>query len=56
MTSPSKLLSPESSPDVVSRNAGVRRVNNLPLYIFGGHHADIYAADGYCCDESCYRS
>ncbi|MCB1937510.1 MAG: TrbI/VirB10 family protein [Nitrosomonas sp.] len=35
MTSHSKLLSPESSPDVVSKSVGVRRVNNLPLYIFG---------------------
>ena len=35
MTHQSKLLSPESSPDVVSRSVGVRRVNNLPLYIFG---------------------
>ncbi|SFL14571.1 type IV secretion system protein VirB10 [Nitrosomonas aestuarii] len=35
MTSQSKLLSPESSPDVVSKSVGVRRVNNLPLYIFG---------------------
>ena len=35
MTNHSKLLSPESSPDVVSRSVGVRRVNNLPLYIFG---------------------
>ncbi|MCP5303624.1 MAG: conjugal transfer protein TrbI [Pseudomonadales bacterium] len=35
MTNHSKLLSPESSPDVGSKSVGVRRVNNLPLYIFG---------------------
>lgn len=35
MTSHSKLLSPESSPDGVAKSIGVRRVNNLPLYIFG---------------------
>ena len=31
----SKLLSPDSSPDVVAKNVGVRRVNNLPIVIFG---------------------
>jgi len=36
MTTQSKLLSPDSSPDVVSRSVGVRRVNNLPIVIFGG--------------------
>ncbi|MCB1977547.1 MAG: conjugal transfer protein TrbI, partial [Nitrosomonas sp.] len=30
-----KLLSPDTSPDTVSKTIGVRRVNNLPLYIFG---------------------
>ncbi len=30
-----KLLSPDTSPDIVSKTVGVRRVNNLPLYIFG---------------------
>lgn len=36
MSTNAKLLSPDSSPDVVSRSVGVRRVNNLPIYIFGG--------------------
>ena len=35
MSTNSKLLSPDSSPDVVARSAGVRRVNNLPIVIFG---------------------
>ena len=35
MSTNSKLLSPDSSPDVVARSAGVRRVNNLPIIIFG---------------------
>ncbi|GKS70539.1 type IV secretion system protein VirB10 [Nitrosomonas sp. PY1] len=35
MLTNSKLLSPDSSPDVVARSAGVRRVNNLPIVIFG---------------------
>ena len=30
-----KLLSPDTSPDTVGKSIGVRRVNNLPLYIFG---------------------
>ena len=30
-----KLLSPDTSPDTVAKTIGVRRVNNLPLYIFG---------------------
>ncbi|PTN07472.1 TrbI/VirB10 family protein [Nitrosomonas aestuarii] len=30
-----KLLSPDTSPDTVGKRIGVRRVNNLPLYIFG---------------------
>ncbi len=30
-----KLLSPDTSPDTVVKTVGVRRVNNLPLYIFG---------------------
>ena len=36
MSTNSKLLSPDSSPDVVAKNVGVRRVNNLPIVIFGG--------------------
>lgn len=35
MSTNSKLLSPDSSPDVVTKNIGVRRVNNLPIIIFG---------------------
>jgi hypothetical protein len=35
MSTNSKLLSPDSSPDVVTKNVGVRRVNNLPIVIFG---------------------
>ena len=35
MSTNSKLLSPDSSPNVVAKNAGVRRVNNLPIVIFG---------------------
>jgi len=35
MMATDKLLSPDTSPDTVSRTVGVRRVNNLPLYIFG---------------------
>ncbi|MER2512520.1 MAG: TrbI/VirB10 family protein [Nitrosomonas ureae] len=35
MSTNSKLLSPDSSPDVVSKSVGVRRVNNLPIVIFG---------------------
>ena len=35
MSTNSKLLSPDSSPDVVTKNVGVRRVNNLPIIIFG---------------------
>ena len=35
MSTNSKLLSPDSSPNVVTRSAGVRRVNNLPIVIFG---------------------
>ncbi len=34
--SSSKLLSPDSSPDRVAKGVGVRRVNNLPILIFGG--------------------
>ncbi len=34
--SSSKLLSPDSSPEIVAKGVGVRRVNNLPIYIFGG--------------------
>ncbi|PTQ86685.1 hypothetical protein C8R30_1851, partial [Nitrosomonas nitrosa] len=34
-----KRLSPDTSPDTVAKSVGVgvgvRRVNNLPLYIFG---------------------
>lgn len=36
MSTDSKLLSPDLSPDVVTKSAGVRRVNNLPIVIFGG--------------------
>lgn len=36
MSTNSKLLSPDSSPEVVTKSAGVRRVNNLPIVIFGG--------------------
>lgn len=35
MSTNSKLLSPDSSPDVAAKSAGVRRVNNLPIVIFG---------------------
>ncbi|MCE7914434.1 MAG: TrbI/VirB10 family protein [Nitrosomonas sp. PRO4] len=35
MSTNSKLLSPDSSPDVVTKSVGVRRVNNLPIVIFG---------------------
>jgi type IV secretory pathway VirB10-like protein len=35
MSTNSKLLSPDSSPDVVTKSIGVRRVNNLPIVIFG---------------------
>ena len=35
MSTNSKLLSPDSSPDVVTTSVGVRRVNNLPIVIFG---------------------
>ncbi|PXX09495.1 type IV secretion system protein VirB10 [Nitrosomonas ureae] len=35
MSTNSKLLSPDSAPDVVVKNVGVRRVNNLPIVIFG---------------------
>ena len=35
MSTNSKLLSPNSSPDIVTKSAGVRRVNNLPIVIFG---------------------
>ena len=35
MSTHSKLLSPDSSPDVVTKSIGVRRVNNLPIVIFG---------------------
>ena len=35
MSTNAKLLSPDSSPDVVTKSVGVRRVNNLPIYIFG---------------------
>ena len=35
MSANSKLLSPDSSPDVAAKSAGVRRVNNLPIVIFG---------------------
>ncbi|SDZ07077.1 TrbI/VirB10 family protein [Nitrosomonas sp. Nm58] len=35
MSTNSRLLSPDSSPDGVARSAGVRRVNNLPIVIFG---------------------
>ena len=34
MSTHSKLLSPDSSPDVVTKSVGVRRVNNLPIVIF----------------------
>lgn len=36
MATDSKLLSPDSSPATVAKGVGVRRVNNLPIYIFGG--------------------
>lgn len=36
MSTNSKRLSPDSSPDVVTKSVGVRRVNNLPIVIFGG--------------------
>jgi len=36
MSTDSKLLSPDSSPEIVAKGVGVRRVNNLPIYIFGG--------------------
>jgi len=36
MSTDSKHLSPDSSPDTVKKSVGVRRVNNLPIYIFGG--------------------
>ena len=36
MSTDSKLLPPDLSPDVVTKSAGVRRVNNLPIVIFGG--------------------
>jgi type IV secretion system protein TrbI len=35
MSTNAKLLSPDSSPGVVTQSVGVRRVNNLPIYIFG---------------------
>ncbi|SEN53049.1 type IV secretion system protein VirB10 [Nitrosomonas marina] len=35
MMATDKLLSPDTSPDTVAKTIGVRRVNNLPLYIFG---------------------
>jgi type IV secretion system protein TrbI len=35
MSTNSKLLSPDSSPSMVTKSVGVRRVNNLPIYIFG---------------------
>lgn len=36
MSTDSKLLLPDSSPDVPTKRVGVRRVNNLPIVIFGG--------------------
>lgn len=36
MSTDSKLLSPDSSPEMVAKGVGVRRVNNLPILIFGG--------------------
>ena len=35
MSTNSKLLLPDSSPNVVTKSIGVRRVNNLPIVIFG---------------------
>ena len=35
MMTTDKRLSPNTSPDTVAKSVGVRRVNNLPLYIFG---------------------
>jgi type IV secretion system protein VirB10 len=35
MSTNSKLLSPDSSPDIVTKSVGVRRVNNVPIVIFG---------------------
>ena len=35
MSTNSKLLSPDASPDVVAKSIGVRRVNSLPIVIFG---------------------
>ncbi|MDV6348883.1 hypothetical protein R2083_15285 [Nitrosomonas sp. Is35] len=35
MSTHSKLFSSNSSPQRVDKNAGVRRVNNLPIVIFG---------------------
>ncbi len=32
----SNTMSPDASPGVTKKNAGVRRVNNLPLYIVVG--------------------
>ena len=29
-------MSPDASPGEVSRKSGVRRVNNLPMYLIGG--------------------
>ncbi|WP_212630913.1 TrbI/VirB10 family protein [Pseudomonas sp. KB-10] len=36
MSSKNDAMSPDASPGTLSRNSGVRRVNNWPMYIIGG--------------------
>ena len=36
MTENADQMAPDASPGEVSKKAGVRRVNNMPMYILGG--------------------
>jgi hypothetical protein len=36
-------MAPDASPGEVSKKSGVRRVNNMPMYILGGRHGGVPA-------------